>query len=70
MEDFEPALPRPARFEGNRREIPFIMLGDKAYPPKTYLMKHFARKGLSCEERVFNCGPSQERDVLSVRLVF
>jgi len=34
--------------------MPFFILGDEAYPLKTYLMKLFARKDLSCEERVFN----------------
>jgi len=33
----------------------FAILGDNAYPLKTYLMKAFARKDMSCEEQVFNC---------------
>jgi len=41
--------------------VPFVILGDKALPLKTYLMKPFARKDLSCEERVFNCRLSQAR---------
>jgi len=69
LEIFESALPKPARFELSGREIPFFILGDKAYPLKTYLIKHFARKDLSCEERVFNCGLSRAGDVLSVSLV-
>jgi len=69
LEDFESALPKPARFEGSGTEMPFVTLGDKAYPLKTYLIKHFATKDLSCEERVFNCGLSRARGVLSARLV-
>ena len=49
LEDFESALAKPAIFEGSRT---FFILGDKTYPLKTYLMKPFARKYLSCEERV------------------
>jgi hypothetical protein len=37
------------------------MFGDKTYPIKTYLMKHLARKDLSCEERVFNSRLSRVR---------
>jgi hypothetical protein len=54
LEDFESALPKPARFERSGREMPFVILGDKTYSLKTYIMKHFARKNWSCEERVFN----------------
>jgi len=34
--------------------MPFIIPGDEASPLKTYLMKPFARKDLSCEEGVFS----------------
>jgi len=51
----------PASFEGSGREMPFVILGDEAYPLKTYMMKSFARKDLSCEERVFNYRLSRAR---------
>jgi len=54
LEDFESTLPKPESFEGSGTEMPFVILGDEAYPLKTYLMKPFARKGLPCEERVCN----------------
>jgi hypothetical protein len=41
--------------------MPFISLGDEASPLKTYLMKPFARKDLSCEEGVFNYKISRAR---------
>jgi len=53
--DSESTLPKPANCEGSGIEMSFIILGDKVCPLKTYLMKPFARKDLSCEERVFNC---------------
>jgi len=34
--------------------MPFVTLGDEAYPLKTYLMNYFAGNDLSCEERVFS----------------
>jgi hypothetical protein len=49
--------------------MPFVILGDKASPLKTYLMKLFARKDLSCEEHVFVRGCREQGDALSVRLV-
>ena len=54
LENFESALPKPASFEGSGTEMPVVILGDEACPLKTYLMKPFARKHLSCEERVFS----------------
>ena len=61
LEDLESTLPKPAGFEGSGTEMPFVILGDEAFPLKTYLMKPFARKDMSCEERVFNCRLSRER---------
>ena len=53
-EDSESTLPKPANFEGSGTEMPFVILGDEANPLRKYLMKPFARKDMSCEERVFN----------------
>ena len=58
LEDFEFTLRKPASFGS---EMPFVVLGYEAYPLKTYLMKPFARKYLSCEERVFNYRLSRAR---------
>jgi len=51
----------PASFEGSGTEMPFVILGDEAYPLKTYLMKPFARKDLSCEERALTYSLSRAR---------
>jgi len=61
LENSESTLPKPARFEGSGMEVPFLILGDEAYPLKTYLMKHFTRKYFSCEERVINYKLSRAR---------
>ena len=61
LEDSESTLPKSASFQGSGREMPFVILGEEAYPLKTYLMKPFARKDLSCEECVFNYRLSQAR---------
>jgi hypothetical protein len=59
--DSETNLLKSASFEGNGAEMSFVILGDKAYPLKTYIMKPVARKEMSCEERIFNCTLSQAR---------
>ena len=41
--------------------MPFVILGDEACPLKMYLMKPFARKDTSYEERVLNCRLSRAR---------
>jgi hypothetical protein len=61
LEDLESTLPKPASFEGSGTETSFVIVGDKAYPLYTYLMKPSARKDLSCKERVFNCKLSRAR---------
>ena len=61
MEDLESTLPKPASFEGGGTEMSSAILGDNAYPLKTYLMKAFARKDMSCEEQIFSCRLSQAR---------
>ena len=60
-EDSECTLPKPASFEGSGTEMPFVILGDKAYPLKTYLTKPLARKDVSCDERVLNYTLSRAR---------
>jgi hypothetical protein len=61
LEDIESTLPNPAGFEGSETEMPLVMLGDEASPLKTSLLKPFARKDLSCEERVLNYRLSRAR---------
>jgi len=61
LELCESTLPKPASFGGSGTEMPFVILGDEAYPLKTYLMKPFARKDLLCKEHVFNCKLSRAR---------
>jgi hypothetical protein len=55
LADSESTLPKSASFEGSGTDMPFVILGNKAYPLKTFLMKPLARKNMSCEKRGFNC---------------
>ena len=49
--------------------MPFVILGDKAYPLKRYLLKPFERKDLSCEERTVNCSLSRARRCVACAFV-
>jgi len=69
LEDSESILPKPESFEGSGTEMPFVILGDKAYHLKTYLMKPFAREDLSCEELFSLTVCREQGDALSVPLV-
>ena len=55
LENLESTVPKPGSFEGSGTEMSFVIPVDEACPLKTFLMKPFARKDLSCEECVFNC---------------
>jgi len=69
LEDSESALPKPASFEGSGTEMHFVILGDEAYPLKTYLMKPFARKDCHVKN-VFPITCCREQgDALTVPLV-
>jgi len=68
-EDFESTLPKPASFEGSGTEIPFVILGDEAYPLKTYLTKPFARRVCHVKNVLSITGCREQGDALSVPLV-
>jgi hypothetical protein len=61
LEDSESTLLKPASFEESGTEMPFVVLGDEAYPLKTNLMRSFVRKKFSCEQRIFNYRLSRAR---------
>ncbi|XP_053391958.1 putative nuclease HARBI1 [Mercenaria mercenaria] len=47
-------IPDPAPLSGDDRPMPYFLIGDDAFGMETWLMKPFARRGLSHEERIFN----------------
>ena len=69
LEDFESTLPKPASFEGSGTEMPFIILGDEAYPLKTYLMKPFAKRIFRVRNVFSITGCREQGDALSVPMV-
>lgn len=57
-------IPQPTPLPGTDMTMPFFVVADEAFPLKSYLMKPFARRGLSREQRVFNYCLSRARRIV------
>uniref|UniRef100_A0A673L854 DDE Tnp4 domain-containing protein n=1 Tax=Sinocyclocheilus rhinocerous TaxID=307959 RepID=A0A673L854_9TELE len=57
-------IPQPTPLPGTDMSMPFFVVADEAFPLKSYLMKPFARRGLSREQRVFNYRLSRARRIV------
>lgn len=57
-------IPQPTPLPGTDMTMPFFVVADEAFPLKSYLMKPFARRGLSREQRVFNYRLSRARRIV------
>lgn len=67
----EPALredtmgfPRPRPLPHDDKDIPFFIIGDDAFPLRTYLVKPYADKFLDHDQRIFNYRCSRARRVV------
>lgn len=47
-------LPEDKKLPNSEVELPCVLLGDDAYPLKSYLMKPYSKRNLSREEEIFN----------------
>ncbi|XP_046681626.1 uncharacterized protein LOC124368382 [Homalodisca vitripennis] len=55
FENFSEHLPAPSPIDTSSETlIPYVLVGDDAYPLKSYIMKPFGQRNLSEEERIFN----------------
>jgi len=60
----ENTLSIPAPVEVNRHTLPYVIVGDDAFPLKTYLMKPFSCQKLNNERRIFNYRLSRARRII------
>lgn len=54
-------LPEGKKLPNSDVVLPHVLLGDDAYPLKTYLMKPYSKRNLSREEEIFNYRLSRSR---------
>jgi hypothetical protein len=57
-------LPAPAPLPGDDRPTEYFMVGDDAFPLRSYMMKPFPHRFLTHDERVFNYRTSRARRVV------
>ena len=63
LENQELPIPSPRCLPGGVQIIPFVLIGDDAFPLKTHMMKHYAQQNLTTERRVYNCRQSRGRRI-------
>ena len=63
IEDRELLLPEPEGLPSGVKKVPYVFVGDGAFPLKTYLMKPYPQSGLSGAQRIFNCRLSRARRI-------
>jgi len=57
-------IPPSKEIPETTRKVPFMLVGDEAFPMRPYLMKPFSSRGLSHSERIFNYRLSRARRVV------
>ena len=64
IEDGSIGLPPSEPLPGDDRDLPYFIVGDDAFALRTWLMKPFAARNLSKQERIFNYRLSRARRVV------
>ncbi|XP_062389288.1 uncharacterized protein LOC134077601 [Sardina pilchardus] len=57
-------IPPPSPLPGSDKIIPYYLVADEAFPLKAYIMKPYARRGLTEEQQLFNYRLSRARRVV------
>ena len=56
-------LPKPKSLSADSSDIPYVCVGEDAFPLTTYMMKQYPRKDLSPDKRIFNYRLSRARRI-------
>lgn len=57
-------FPPPTPFPGDDRDLPYFLVGDDAFPLRTWLMKPYSIRCMTDEQRIFNYRLSRARRVV------
>lgn len=57
-------FPEPDPLPNDDKDMPYFMIGDDAFPLKTWMMKPFSRRNLTREETIFNYRLSRARRIV------
>lgn len=57
-------IPRSVKLPSTSIEVPYVIVGDEAFPLKTYLMRPYPRQDLDVSKRIFNYRLSRARRVV------
>lgn len=64
IEDGRANLPNPSPYPGDDQGSPFAMVGDEAFPLRSYIMKPYPQRNLSMEQRIYNYRLSRARRII------
>ena len=64
IEDGSIGFPAADRLPQDYKDMPYFIIGDNAFPLRTWLMKPFSRRNLDDEERIFNYRVSRDRRIV------
>lgn len=64
IDDDSIGFPEPEPLPGDDKDMPFFIIGDDAFPLKTWMMKPFSRRSLSRQEAIFNYRLSRARRIV------
>ena len=57
-------IPPPQPLPGDDHPIPYFIVGDDAFPLRSWLMKPYCKRNLSKEQRIFNYRLSRARRIV------
>jgi hypothetical protein len=64
LEDGSIGLPPPQALPGDNNPLPFFIVGDDAFPMRSWLQKPYPQRLMTREERIFNYRLSRARRVV------
>ena len=64
LESGDIGFPAPSPMTNEDKDTPFFLVGEDAFPLRTWMMKPFSHRGMSNEERIYNYRLSRARRIL------